>query len=135
MLDQISKADLILVHGYVNCIGKCAANYHRKFVEEYFPQFEQAIKEKIMAATETELRNVKKELLDEILEQLYKGILTRLNSRDQIELNSERNLFTIELGELFMRQNFIQGRIDGVRLISEVCKNCLTILASKPSTL
>lgn len=34
-----------------------------------------------------------------------------------------------------MRQNFLERRIDGVRLISEVCKNCLSILESKPSAL
>jgi hypothetical protein len=41
----------------------------------------------------------------------------------------------IDVGELFMRQNFLERRIDGVRLISEVCKNCLSILSSKPSAL
>ncbi len=66
---------------------------------------------------------------------MFKVILSRLSSRDQIELNSERNIFTIEIGELFMRQNFLERRIDGVRLISEVCKNCLCILDSKPSAL
>jgi hypothetical protein len=60
-LEQIVKGDLSLVYAYVNCIGKCAANYHRRFVEEYFPKFEDAVRKKILGATTTELRNIKKE--------------------------------------------------------------------------
>ena len=60
-MEKIGKGDLNLVYAYVNCLGKCAANYHRRFVEEFFPKFEEAVKQKIMGATTTELRNVKKE--------------------------------------------------------------------------
>jgi hypothetical protein len=61
MLQSIQSVDLNVLSIYVNCLGKCGANYHRRFVETYFPKFEQAVKQKILNATTAELRNVKKE--------------------------------------------------------------------------
>lgn len=37
--------------------------------------------------------------------------------------NQEQNIFMLDLGIQFLRLNFLEKRIDGAKMISEVCKN------------
>jgi hypothetical protein len=49
-----------------------------------------AVRDKILGASSAQLRNIKKERIDEILEFLYKVLLPRTGSRDAVSLNSDK---------------------------------------------
>ena len=43
----------------------------------------------------------------------------------EFDLQVEKQIFNLDLGILFMRQNFLEKRIDGAKYIDHVCKLAL----------
>ena len=50
-------------------------------------------------------------------------------------LTFKEPLLQIRLGSLFMSQVFLEKRIDGLKIITDVCKTCLSIYSTKESQL
>jgi hypothetical protein len=74
------------------------------------------------------LRSTKKERFDDILENLYSKLLPRAKSLDIHDINISKTIITCQIGELFLRQNFLERRIDGLKLLGDVSHSCFTVL-------
>ena len=89
------------------------------------------------------LRLTKKPKFDEILDSLYKHILPRLEQphrgnetiqvRDPVQLGCERNVVSCSIGLLFLKQAFLERRVDGMKYLKEVSNSCLTAMEFKPT--
>lgn len=54
---------------------------------------------------------------------LWDKIMAR--AYNNVETSIQKNIFNLEIGALFMRQTFLERRIDGARIIDSVCRNAL----------
>jgi len=117
----------------VDCIAKAAPVYHKQFVANYFEPLEKAAREKILRANITQLRTVSGKKFDEILEALYKHLLPRVTSRDAASLECDRNLVTLEIAQVFLGVDFLERRIDGLKLVRDVCFVCSRALQPSSS--
>jgi hypothetical protein len=118
----------------IDNLAKCACVLHQGVVNEYFEQIESAALKKILGATNRQHRNTNKETTDEIVENLYKEILPRLASRDAVGLSCDKQLAILDMGLLFLSQDFLGRRVDGVKLIGDVSFTCLRAFQQPPST-
>ena len=82
--------ELSLLAAQIECLAKGAPVYHKQFAVNYLPALEMAVRDKILGASSAQLRNIKKERVEEILEFLYKVLLPRIGSRDAVSLNSDK---------------------------------------------
>ena len=89
--------------------------FNKVFINDYLPLLEAAIKKKILTASEAILRNVKKDRIDGIVANLVGVLLTRVKTFKQREW--DKNLFNLEIGCVFLEQNFLEKRIDGAKII------------------
>lgn len=132
---EANEADeLNFIGVIIDSIAKCACVLHQGVVNEYLEQFERAAVDKIMKATNRQQRSTSKEVTDEIIDKLYKEILPRLASRDAAGLFCDRHLATLDIGVLFLAQDFLGRRVDGVKLINDVAFQCLRVLQQPPSS-
>ena len=70
-----------------------------------------------------------------MLEALYKRLLPRVKSRPIVSINIDRQYTALELGQLFLKQNFLEKRIDGLKLVSDVSASCSRVIrCSAPTT-
>jgi hypothetical protein len=51
---------------------------------------------------------------------MFNILMTRLMPFQPRE--QEKNMFTLDIGCYFLKLNFLEKRIDGAKMISEVCK-------------
>jgi uncharacterized protein YaaW (UPF0174 family) len=56
----------------------------------------------VCAASPAQLKDQRKEKFDDILEQLYKKLLERDESRDRLQLLRDKQLSTLKIGVLFI---------------------------------
>lgn len=106
---------------YLDCLSNCMIMLNKAFLNEYLPQLESAVKMKVLTATETQLRNVKKDRIDGIVNCLISSLFSRIKNYKQRE--HDKNLLNLEIGCMFLEQNFLERRIDGAKLITDVCRN------------
>ena len=99
---------------------------------KYFEPLEKAARQRILGAKTAELKKVGGKKFEELLDALYKNMLPRITSRDAASLESDRNLVTLEIAQLFLSVDFLQRRVDGVKLVHDVCFSCSRAL--QPST-
>lgn len=102
-------------------------------MNQYFEEFESAAMKKIIGATNRQHRNTGKETTDGIVENLYKEMLPRLASRDAVGLTCDRHMAVLDMGLLFLSQDFLGRRVDGVKLINDVSFTCLRAFQQPPS--
>lgn len=114
-------------------LAKCSCVLHQSVVGEYFEKMETAVLRKILRATNRQLRNTNKEVTDGIVENLYKDILPRLASRDAVGLSCDKKMAILDIGLLFLSQDFLGRRVDGVKLIADVAFTCLRAFQQPPS--
>lgn len=120
--------DINLMGSYVNCLGKSAPVFHKKFAEEFILNLEQTVRRKMLRAETAQLRVTKKERFDDIIDALYDRLMPRVKSLDKTDLSNSKTLITCEIGKLFLRQSFLERRIDGLKLLSDVAYTCGRIL-------
>jgi hypothetical protein len=132
---EASEADELTFIGLiVESIAKCACVLHQGVVAEFLEKIEKAALDKIMRATNRQQRSTSKETTDEIVDKLYKDVLPRIASRDAAGLFCDRQLATLDIGVLFLSQDFLGRRVDGVKLITDVAFQCLRVLQQPPSS-
>jgi hypothetical protein len=61
--------------------------------------------------------------MEELVNTLWDKIMAR--AYNNVETSIQKNIFNLEIGALFMRQTFLERRIDGARIIDSVCRNAL----------
>jgi|LauGreDrversion4_2_1035121.scaffolds.fasta_scaffold48368_2 hypothetical protein len=95
--------------------------FNKAFVNDYFPALFLAIKKKILSSSEASLRNFRKERVDTLIQYLFNIMMTRIMPYQVRE--NEKNMLSLDIGCYFLTLNFLEKRIDGAKLISEVCKS------------
>jgi hypothetical protein len=95
--------------------------FNKAFVNDYFPALFLAIKKKILSSSEASLRNFRKERVDTLIQYLFNIMMTRIMPYQVRE--NEKNMLSLDIGCFFLTLNFLEKRIDGAKLISEVCKS------------
>lgn len=128
--DNYDQLSLETVFYYLDSITNCYLVFNKAFVNEYFPALFLAIKKKILTSSEASLKNFKKERVDTLIQYLFNILMSRLLPY-QIREN-QKNVVTLDIGCYFLTLNFLEKRIDGAKMISEVCK-CTTVMTYQSS--
>ena len=81
------------------------------------------VKDKIINATNYQLKSVKKDRIEGIIEHLYDKILTRIYYSEERKVHKLQFMF--DIGSTFIGLNFLEKRIDGAKFIQDVCKKLL----------
>ena len=79
--------ELHLLSSYADIIAKSSPMFHRQFVQKHFKTMQESIMKKLFAATPAQMRNIKKENIDEILSSFYNVLLKRIPGSSQSQLN------------------------------------------------
>lgn len=69
-----------LVYYLVVALGNCVENYHKAFLDKYFERFKVAIESKILTTDEKQLRLMRRERTEEIVNTLWEKLMARLMS-------------------------------------------------------
>ena len=103
MLKVIAAPQTSLAHVFYICdmLSKCQRMYHKSFVDNWFTRFADTIEEKIVNATEEQLKAVKKERIDEIIDKVWKTLLARVH--DTFTLEIVRGKVIVKIGIVFMK--------------------------------
>ena len=106
---------------YIDCLSKCTMMLNKGFLDEYMPLLTSAVQKKLLTASEASLKNVKKDRIDGIIQGLVNGLMSRQMTYRQRE--QEKMALSLVVGAAFLAFNFLEKRIDGAKMIQEVCKN------------
>jgi len=120
-MDNNEVLGLDTVFYYLDCLAKATWMFNKVFIAEYLPELAAAVKKKILNASEQALRTIKKDRIDGIINCLIGGL--EIRTKSFIQREQDKNLFYCEIGCLFLRQNFLGIRIDGTKILQEVCKS------------
>lgn len=63
---------------------------------------------------------------------VWQNLLTRRMS--YFDLQVLKSKLTVKVGILFMKQSFLEKRIDGAKLVDAVCKTAINQLANQSTT-
>ena len=107
----------------VDCLGTIAVLFHKSFIDNYLERLRNAVLKKIITATEVQIRSMKQQRMEELVTTLWEKIMAR--AYNNVETSIQKNIFNLEIGALFMRQTFLERRIDGARIIDSICRNAL----------
>ena len=66
---------------------------------------------------------MKQHRMEELVNTFWDKIMARIY--DRTDTSIQKNIFNFEIGALFMRQTFLERRIDGARIIDSICRNAL----------
>lgn len=117
---QHEATSIDLVYFLVVALGNCFENYHKSFLEKYCELFKDAIQNKILNADEKQLRSMRRERTEEIVNTLWEKLMARLMT--YFDSQVQKQIFNMNIGVLYLRQKFLERRIDGAKLIDHVCK-------------
>ena len=76
------KDALPLMSTYCECLGKIAPLLHKTFAHKFIPQFIERIKATLLNSNPDQLRDTKREFIEELLNHMHKGLLFRLGGHD-----------------------------------------------------
>ena len=99
----------------VSMFAKSEQMYHKQFVDSYFTKFSEVVRDKLLSATSAQLRLVKLTRIEEIITLVWQKLLLRLMS--YFDLQVIKNQISLKVGILFMKQSFLEKRIDGAKMI------------------
>ena len=70
--------------------------------------------------------------IEEIITLVWQKCLLRLMS--YFDLQIVKNQITLKVGILFMKQTFLEKRIDGAKMIDQVCKRAINEISSSATS-
>jgi hypothetical protein len=100
---------------YLDCLANSSNMINKTFLMEYLPKLNIAVRNKVLNATEMQLRNIRKDRIDGIVHSLIDVLFNRLVTFKQRDL--DKNLFNLDIGCVFLKVNFLEKKIDGAKLI------------------
>jgi hypothetical protein len=100
-----------LVYFLVVALGNCAESYHKSFLDKYFEPLKDAVQNKILNADEKQLRAMMRERTEEIVKTLWEKLMARLMTFFDSQVHKQ--ILNINIGVLYLRQKFLERRIDG----------------------
>ena len=102
--------------------------YHKQFVDAFYDRFRDAVEAKLLSATTAQLRAIKLARIEEMIAQVWQTLLLRRMS--YFDLQVLKSQLTVKVGILFMKQTFLEKRIDGAKMIDAVCKRAVSEVGS-----
>jgi hypothetical protein len=119
------QLEMLLIATYAECIALSAPLFHRSFVDEYFAKFQSAMEKRLLNSSKAQLRHLKKEKVDKVIENMFEKFVLRLsNMTPEIKRNMQYS-FEADLGIHFLNQDFLEKRIDGIKVLASTCYDCL----------
>ena len=106
-------------------LGSLAENLHKSFFDLFIPRLNAAIRNKILNATEAQLRTFNKARMDEIVNTMWDKLMARLLTN--IETQVQKNIFYMDMSVVYLHQKFLEKRIDGAKIIEVVCNQALLL--------
>ena len=94
--------------------------FHKSFIDNYFSRLADAVEEKLANATEAQLRAVRRERIDEIVDRVWKTLMARVYDRFALEVVKGKVI--VRVGIVFLQQSFLEKRIDGAKMVDYVFK-------------
>jgi hypothetical protein len=85
-----------------------------------YSKIRKAVEDKLMGATQIQLRQMKRDRIEELISTLWDKIMARLHSH--FDATVQKNILNLQVGVLLLRMNFMEKRIDGAKFIDNVCK-------------
>ena len=83
---------------------------------------------KLLSATSAQLRSIKLTRIEEIITFVWQNMLLRKLA--YFDLQVLKSKLTVKIGILFMKQSFLEKRIDGAKMIDQVCKRAVNEIGS-----
>jgi len=120
---QSPESSIELLFYLIDCIGKISILLQKSFIDSYLENLQTAVLQKVINATEVQIRSMKQHRMEELVNTLWDKIMARIY--DRTETSIQKNIFNFEIGALFLRQTFLERRIDGARIIDSICRNAL----------
>lgn len=120
---QHPQCSIELVFYLIDCIGKISSLLHKSFIDSTLERLRSAVLSKILNANEAQIRSMKQHRMEELVNTLWDKIMARKYT--PTETSIQKNFFNFEIGALFMRQTFLERRIDGARIIDSICRVAL----------
>ncbi len=108
------------VYYYLDIVGTAWNVMHRKFAQTYVPEFKEAVTGYFEWAPDLEIRKVQKDRVDKIMSNL-ECLLRRVYT--VVEKYRILETFELSLDTLFLKSNYLQLRIDGLKGINDICRN------------
>jgi len=115
----------------VDCIASCSITLNRPFLHSYVKELYDGVKKRLLTSTEAQLRQIRKDRIDQLINLLINNLKVRFLNLKQREI--EKQMLQLEIGSVFLKQNFMERRIDGAKLIQEVCKQVNMIIYQQQS--
>ncbi len=117
LIKVISMPDLSLENLFhiVSFIAKSHQMFHKQFVDAYYDRFRDAVEAKLLSATSAQLRSIKLKRIEEIITSVWQNMLLRKMA--YFDLQVLKSKLTVKIGILFMKQSFLEKRIDGAKMI------------------
>ena len=104
-------------------VGSLAENLHKSFIDVFVPRLNDALKAKILHASEAQLRTFNKQRMDEIVNTMWDKLMARL--LPLFDTQVQKNIFYMDVSVVYLQQKFLEKRIDGAKIIETVCNQAL----------
>jgi hypothetical protein len=101
-------------------IGNICYWLHKNFVKQYLPHLHDAIMTYFKEAPDVEIRKIQKEKYDKTIKHLgniSRRVYTYWNSFNSLDH------FDLSMSTKFLKSNYLQRRIEGIKTLNDVCKN------------
>ena len=99
---------------YLDCIHRSSFLFHRIYVNAEFESLAETASRKLLSINEQQIRNIKKERVDAYI-KCIEVIISRLKGTDPRRRYIGK--LSLELALIFLKQTFLERRIDGAKLI------------------
>ena len=75
-IDDISNENLSLdlIHNYLECLVNCTGMYNKIFLDYYLPKLDAAVRKRLLNLSNTQIRNLKKDKVDNIISYTIGGL-------------------------------------------------------------
>jgi hypothetical protein len=117
---QDQESSLEFVYYIVAALVAAAPNFHKSFIDHYLNRLKDAVEQHIITAEEKKVRLMKRERTDELVQNLWDKLMARQYPFFTTQV--QKNIFMLNIGVMFMKQNFLEKRIEGAKLVDGVCK-------------
>ena len=94
--------------------------YHKKFMDEFGARICNAIKARLLGASDKSIRDVRKEHIDTILKAVG-SVQARIMEKEASA--KELEIFKLEMSKKCLESEFLERRIQGIRDLNQIIKN------------
>lgn len=112
--------NLNIVGILVSNLSNPYAIYHKEFITEYAPKFVEICVQKLRAAPEKSLRDVRRERIESIIKSID-NFQRRLITKEEREKQTE--VLKLEVALMCLRSSFLERKIQGIKDLNTVISN------------